>query len=244
MARKFGPAYTNELAPNADTPLGDGYNSDEMPIEGDAETPLEPIGATGGIDNPQDGDLGPPVDDPVEPIDNPYEGDLGPPVGLDGHSPEGGTVAPPPAPAASTDPLRAAVMSRLTGLLGGTGQPDLSAAIGAHRTGSQRAAERQRALLAERSAASGLGGSGALDAGIVGIDQDRGESDAAYEADLTQRGQDQQNQMIMQALGIASPFLGQQDALGLDASKFEANYDQDAIMRLLAYLSQQGQGAY
>lgn len=224
-----------------DPPVLDGDTLDKEIGSGRGGGPIDKTGKTPDwtpID-PAGGDIGV--------LGPPQKGVMTPPWTPSGGGPGGGD-------------LRTAFMDRLMAMMNRKG-PNIDAAIGAHRTASQRGAERQRALLAERAAASGINESGAMDTGVLGIEQDRGASDAAYEADLTQRGQDQNDQMIMQALGLGGGFLSSQDRLGLDrelgmgqlglgrdrlnldAATSEGQMNLQALMAILQMLQSQGAGA-
>lgn len=236
-------------------------NNEEDPngqpaVEGtDPGAPFTPSGPNAAVEPPGSiGGMGATVD-PVQPVDsgggadagdgirNPPVLGLGPELGKPTDDP--GVQTPgyvPTGPTNDLPGLGGAIQDRLRSILAG-GPADVSAAVNAHRTGSQRAAERARALVAERDASQGLGSSGALDSDIMGIDQNRGESDANFEAGLTQDAQDKHDQMILQALGLGGNFLNAQQGLNLNASEFEANQNQNEIWQLLAQLAQQGQGA-
>lgn len=76
-----------------------------------------------------------------------------------------------------TSGLRDILMSQLGMLSQPVSQndPGISPVLQAQRLESQRTAERQRSSLAERAASQGLSSSGALDTGILGIQQQQGE---------------------------------------------------------------------
>ena len=62
--------------------------------------------------------------------------------------------------------------------------PGIKELIAARKLESQRGSENERRVMAERMAAQGLGDSGAFDAGVMGLEQDRSERDSIATADI------------------------------------------------------------
>lgn len=125
--------------------------------------------------------------------------------------------------------LRDALMQQLT-VLNQPVNPDdpaLSAQSNAIRLENQRAAERSRSALAERAAGQGLSSSGALDTGILGIEQQRGEANAQGIGQLLgQEMQGRRNALI----SLLNPAL----ALGDQTATSNINQQLAAINQQLA----------
>lgn len=113
---------------------------------------------------------------------------------------------------------------------------DIKPQADAYRVASQRGATQERAALAERAASQGLlsGGqsSGAFDAGIGGIQEQAGQHEASFNANLVGQKLQARKQQLMQALQIA-------DALG---ARSEAQTLQSQIAALDAQLRTTGMG--
>ena len=126
------------------------------------------------------------------------------------------TVGAQPAQGSQTNVAGAfqqALVNKLAPQAVSADSPHLKPAIDANRLAQQRAAERQRATLAERAHADGYDSSGAFDSLALGIDADRGMREGAFEGGLLRDAQSEQDRMVMAALGLGGNMLGQQDQL-------------------------------
>lgn len=201
----------------------------------------------GGIlpPTPVGGDLGPPVETPVQPgwggggeqlgpDFNPQAGDLGPPIdeGPIGIVPTGGLgpeLGPPVQDTSVSSPdiqtaFHDALLKQLTAGPA-TAQSVLeSPAAQAHRLASQRGMERQRADNAETAAQNGtLGG---LEGVNRGLDFATAEGDAGYTGDLAQTQETARQNALMQALGLTQNGTQANNQLGFNYSQLglDANY--------------------
>lgn len=82
--------------------------------------------------------------------------------------------------------------------------PGIRELISARRLESQRGSERQRQVLAERMAAQNLGDSGAMDAGVERIEQNRSEADSGAVAEILGGELQSKRQEVMQLLQMAA----------------------------------------
>lgn len=92
-----------------------------------------------------------------------------------------------------------------------TESPGIRDVIAARRLESQRGSERSRAALAERLHAQGMGNSGLFDAGVLGLEQDRGEADSDAVAEILHGELSAKRQELMQLLQMAAA-MGDADA--------------------------------
>ena len=100
-------------------------------------------------------------------------------------------------------------------------QPGIRDALAGQRVASQRAAERQKAQAAEGLAYRGLGRSGALDATLQGIEQQRGEGDTKLTGQLLYTEMNNRRQAIQQLLSTAIAS-GDSESARLLAGQLEA----------------------
>jgi hypothetical protein len=111
---------------------------------------------------------------------------------------------------AQRDRERASLMELLTGRMKAaqepvsTQSPGIKELLAARQLQSQRGSERSRAAFAERMHAQGLGNSGAFDTGVLGIEQDRGESDSMATAEILGGELSAKRQELMQLLQMAA----------------------------------------
>jgi hypothetical protein len=130
--------------------------------------------------------------------------------------------------------------------------PNLSPILQAQRATAQRTAERQRSALAGRASGMGLSNSGAMDTGLLGIEQQRGEAEMQGLSSVMGAEQQQRRQMLM---GLLNPALALGDSqatqnisqqLGIMGSQLDqSNTYDDAGYRLAALealLNQQALG--
>ncbi len=89
--------------------------------------------------------------------------------------------------------------------------PGLSGILGANRLTAQRTAERQRSALAERAATQGLSSSGALESGILGIEQQRGQNELTANSQVL-GNELQQRRSSLQSLLTMALQLGDQES--------------------------------
>lgn len=134
-----------------------------------------------------------------------------------------------------------ALRAKLLELISGNGQ-DLNKAVGpqaeAYTREQERAAGNQRAQLAQRLQASGQGAvqggsSGALESGMLGINENVGNQSAAFHAHLVGQELENRRGQLMQALQIGAGILSQDQTLqiqrelaSIQAAQFQANLDQ------------------
>jgi len=102
--------------------------------------------------------------------------------------------------------------------------------MGAFRTAQQRSQERALNQLAETAALEGTSRSGGALSDRLGLEQQRGEAESAFEADLLGREFEGERARLMQALGLASQYGTAQDQLAL----------QDKLAALDAQLRREG----
>lgn len=134
------------------------------------------------------------------------------------------------APPTVAGAFQQSLLTKLSQPVASMDSPELQPALAANRLAEQRGMERNRAMLAERAAATGTNMSGGFETGLMGLAQDRAAREGQFAgqavADLGRR----QSAEIMQALGLTGGMLGQQDQLAL----------QDKLAQLDANLRQQG----
>jgi len=106
---------------------------------------------------------------------------------------------------------------QLMGLLQGP-TPEQAAAnavtspqVAAFQTAQQRSTDRARAQLAETAAQQGLAGSGAQTTASLGLEQQRGEAEGQFAAQVAQKAMDDRRAQLMQAIQMAQQ-AGQFDA--------------------------------
>jgi hypothetical protein len=132
------------------------------------------------------------------------------------------TVPPtgaPTAPTSPTDPLKDEFRKKLLENLNpndpSLNDPALKGQTDAYAVQQQRAKERAREAMAGRAAATGqisdLASSGNFDEGLVGLEQQQGEAQAGFNANLLGGEQDKQRQQIMATLAMAGNTLSEQD---------------------------------
>ena len=130
---------------------------------------------------------------------------------------------------------------KLLELIAGNGQ-DLSAAVKpqaeAYTREQERAAGNQRAQLAQRLQASGQGAvqggsSGALESGMIGINENVGNQSAAFHAHLVGQELENRRGQLMQALQIGAGILNQDQMLqiqrelaAIQSAQYQAQLDQ------------------
>lgn len=85
-----------------------------------------------------------------------------------------------------------------------TDTPGLKELIAARHLQSQRGAERERQVVAERMAALGLRDSGAFNTKVLGLEQDRSERDSAAVAEILGRELESKRAEVMQLLNLAA----------------------------------------
>lgn len=81
--------------------------------------------------------------------------------------------------------------------------PGIRDVIAARRLESQRGSERERAAMAERMAAQGLGDSGAFDSGVQGIEQARSEADTSAVGNILGSELDSKREEVQYLLQLA-----------------------------------------
>jgi hypothetical protein len=134
----------------------------------------------------------------------------------------GATVAPG-APTTAAGAFQQALVNRLTAPPVTAQSPELAGAIGANKLSQQRGFERDRSLLAERSAANGTSGSGGFDAQLLGLSQNRSAQEGQFAGNaVLQRSQQQANELT-QALTLGGGLLSQQDQLAMQQRLAELN---------------------
>jgi len=120
----------------------------------------------------------------------------------------GGGPAPYQPPEAPPNPYSAAMEKAILELLNTSRTVDPQELAGspenaAYNLASQRAAERDRAALAERASAQGFSGSGGFETGLQGINQQRGEGEAAFLGQLAVTRMQQQREDIKSGIQYA-----------------------------------------
>lgn len=203
------------------------------------------------------GPVPPPVDQPT----NPNAGSLGPltvnPDGTVSHQPATSPIvvpnvppsvdpiapqgAAPPATPPALNPLNTALKDALLKLLGQgdptLDDPALAAQSGAFGVQQQRAKERARSAMAERFAANGGPGvdSGAFDSELRSLDEQQGEAQGGFDAQLLGDERAKRHQELLQAAALAGNQLSEEEKLAFQkelaatsASQFDRNFAQSA----------------
>ncbi len=94
-----------------------------------------------------------------------------------------------------------ALQKILTG--GNVQQPGQSDAMNAYRAEAARGEAKDRAFLAERTAANGFSGSGGFESGIMGLRQQRRRGEAGFAGQEQQQLREAERQQLMQGLSLA-----------------------------------------
>jgi hypothetical protein len=111
--------------------------------------------------------------------------------------------------------------------------PGIREVLAGQRLSSQRGAERQRAMAAERLAQGGLADSGASETARQGIEQARGEADARFTGDLLGGELDARRKALMNLLGMGFQDEHFLDQMGFNYAGLEQNSNLQALMALL-----------
>ncbi len=222
------PTGPIEQSPNIDQGT---YNPPQTALPGPTQTPM-PAAPTGGNDFPSlpPGATPPPgYYDPVSGKTAPggpgAPAPAAPPAPGAPPAPAAPTAAAPPpavpmpaAPTAAPDPLKDAFRDQLLKNLNpndpSLNDPALKGQTDAYAVQQQRAKERAREALAGRAGASGqlsdLASSGAFDQGLVGLEQQQGEAQGGFNAQLLGDAQDKQRQQIQATLALAGNTLSEE----------------------------------
>jgi hypothetical protein len=122
-------------------------------------------------------------------------------------APVGGSIAQG-APTTVAQSFQQALVNRLNPQAISTSSPEVSGAIQANKLSEQRNLERNRGLLAERSAASGQGGSGNFESQLLGLSQDRAAREGQFAGNAVMQGQLNQDLNTRAAMQQAQGLLG------------------------------------
>jgi hypothetical protein len=141
-----------------------------------------------------------------------------------------------------TSAFVAALMKLLNPSQATLSDPDLASQSQANKVAQQRSYERRRASAAERAAQGGQMGGG-FDANVDTLLSARGDAEAAFDADLLARKNDQNRESQLAALGPALSLFGlnQNESqfgrdIALRKALAEAGLNQSAILSLLGGL--------
>lgn len=125
-----------------------------------------------------------------------------------------GQTAQAGAPTTVAQSFQQALVNRLNPQPVSAQSPQIAPAIQANKLAEQRGMERDRNLLAERSAKAGTDMSGGFDTALLGLSQDRAGREGMYEGNLVKALADQQSREQTSALGAAGSMLTGQQNLG------------------------------
>lgn len=170
-----------------------------------AQAGLPQVNAQGGAPIPQAGTLPPAVGQPA-----PGGVPAAPGQGANTPIPTGPNAPPP---ATINDAFRQMLMTRMAEDPTKVDRSEIDPQMGAFRTAQQRSMERQRAQLAESAALEGTNTSGGAMADRLGLEQQRGETESAFEATLVGNQLQAKRERINQALQMAMQYGTAQDQL-------------------------------
>ena len=142
------------------------------------------------------------------------------------------TSAPPATPTTAAGAFQTALLGKLTAPPPTAQSAELQPALAANRLSEQRGFERDRAMLAERSAAQGFDNGGGFETGLLGLAQNRAQREGAFEgqavADLGRR----QAAELMAALSLTGGMLGESDRLALQDKLGSGQLDLQRLLGL------------
>lgn len=142
-----------------------------------------------------------------------------------------GATAAQGAPTTVAQSFQQALVNRLNPTPVSASSASVAPAIEANKLAEQRGTERQRALIAERNAASGINNSGGADSRFLGLEQDRSAREGQFAGNAVQRANELQSRDASGALGIVGSLLSgnaslaqQQQLAELDAQLRREGY--------------------
>jgi hypothetical protein len=144
-----------------------------------------------------------------------------------------GQTAPQGAPTTIAQSFQQALVNRLNPQPINAQNSQIAPAIEANKLAEQRGMERNRNLLAERSAANGTSNSGGFESQLLGLGQDRAAREGQFAGNAVADLGRQQQQDITSALAMGGNLLGDQQRMDL----------QKQLADLDAQLRREGLGA-
>lgn len=147
---------------------------------------------------------------------------------LQGTATAGATIAPG-TPTTAAQAFQQALVNRLTAGPVSAQSPEISGVIAANRGAEQRGFERNRALAAERAAATGLDPN-AISSQLMGLASERAGRESQFAGNATMQLAQQRAQELTSALALGGSMLSEQDRLAL----------QQELANLQAQISREG----